>query len=396
MAGPLDGIKILESTTMITGPLAGQMLGDLGAEITKVETPKGGDLFRTFRGGTYSPYFCAYNRNKKSVALDLRDDQGLDIYKKLVREADVLIENFRPGVMDRLGLSSDVLKALNPRLIQCSITGFGPDGPYKKRPAYDTVAQALSGMSSLFLGDDAQITGPTLSDNLTGIFACYGIQGALLERERTGVARRVEVNMLDSSIAFMPDPFLNASLLGIEPGPLMRVKASQSYAVRCADNKMIAIHMSSQEKFWKAMQVSFEREDLGTDPRFDDRVKRIDNYLELAQEFRATAATKASTYWMQRLEENDVPHAPVNTLPEVYEDPQVKHLDTFVTITHPEHGSYTGTRRPVYFDGSRGDQNLNPPPDLNEQGEEVLKSLGLSDDEIGTWNAHNKKLVSGA
>ncbi len=233
MSSVLEGVKVLESTTMITGSLAGSMLGDLGASVIKVENPKGGDPFRVFRGEAYSPHFRAYNRNKKSIALDLRSAQGREIYLELAAEADVLIENFRPGVMDRLDLGLEVLRETNPRLVVCSITGFGADGPYKDRPAYDAVAQAVSGMSSLFLGDDVQLTGPTIVDNMTGINACYGVLGALFERERTGKARRVEVNMLESAIAFMPDPFLNASIMGVEPGPLMRVTASQSYAVRC-------------------------------------------------------------------------------------------------------------------------------------------------------------------
>lgn len=396
MPSLLDGIKIIESTTMITGSLAGCLLGDLGASIVKVENPKGGDPFRVFRGDDYSPHFRAYNRNKESLALDLRSEQGREIYLKLTTEADVLIENFRPGVMDRLGFGMDALKEANPRLIVCSITGFGEDGPYRDRPAYDAVAQGVSGISSLFLGEEPQLNGPTIADNMTGYYACYGIMAALLERERTGRGRRVEVNMLESAIAFIPDPFLNAQLAGVEPGPLMRVSASQSYAVRCADGKMLAIHMSSQEKFWQAMQRAFERPDLGTDPRFVDRTKRIDNYLALAQEFQKTAETQPHTYWTARMEEFDVPFAPVNNLPEVYDDPQVRHLGTFAEITHPEHGPYIGIRRPVTFDGSRDDQPLEPPPDFNEQGEAILRRLGLDDDAVAGWAAHNRALQNDA
>ena len=305
----------------------------------------------------------------------------------------MLIENFRPGVMDRLGLGMDALRDANPRLIVCSITGFGEDGPYRDRPAYDAVAQGVSGISSLFVDKDPQLTGPTIADNMTGYNACYGILAALFARERTGQARRIEVNMLESAIAFIPDPFLNAQILGIEPGPLMRVAASQSYAVRCADGRMLAIHMSSQEKFWQAMQKAFERPDLGDDPRFDDRTKRIDNYLELSAEFRKTAATRPREYWAARLEAHDVPFAPVNSLPEVYDDPQVRHLGTFAEITHPARGSYTGIRRPVTFDGSRDDQPLEPPPDFNEQGEAILRELGLGEVEIAAWAEHNRNLA---
>ncbi len=395
MPSLLDEIRVLESTTIITGSLAGCLLGDLGASIVKVEHPNGGDPFRVFRGDDYSPHFRAYNRNKESIALDLRNKQGRDIYLKLVAESDVLIENFRPGVMERLDLGIEVLRDINPRLIACSITGFGEDGPYMDRPAYDAVAQGLSGITSMFLAsDDAQLTGPTIADNMTGYNACYGVLGALFERERTGRARRVEVNMMESAIAFIPDPFLNAQLAGVEPGPLMRVSASQSYAVRCADGKALAIHMSSQDKFWQAMQRAFDRADLGTDPRFNDRTKRIDNYLELAAEFQKTAVTQSHDYWAKRMASEDVPFAPVNNLPEVYDDPQVKHLDTFTEFTHPKHGSYIGIRRPVAFDGSREDQPLQPPPDFNEQGEAILRRLGLNKNEITAWKAHNRDLAT--
>ena len=275
MARPLAGVRVLESTTMITGPLAGMMLADLGADVIKVENPDGGDPFRSFRGGKYSPYFFAYNRNKRSIALDIRSEEGKTHFKKLVAQCDVLIENSRPGVFARLGLGVDELRRINPKIILCSISGFGPSGPYKDRPAYDAVAQALAGVSSLCFYGEPQITGPTIADSVTGIFAAYGILGALYERAMTGVARTLDVNMLDSTVAFMPDTFLTTTMLNIEPGPLMRVQASQSYAMTCSDGKMIAVHMSSQEKFWKSCTEAFNCAHLMSDPRFDTRAQRI-------------------------------------------------------------------------------------------------------------------------
>ncbi len=390
---PLQGVRVVEATTMITGPLAGMMLADLGAEVVKVENPKGGDPFRTFRGSDHSPHFLAYNRNKRSLALDIRSDQGRQVLLRLIRRADVFIENFRPGVMERLGLGRDILSKENPRLVYCAITGFGSSGPYKDRPAYDAVAQALAGSSSLLFHGDPIITGPSISDNLTGMFACYGILAALVERAQTGRGRSVNVNMLEATIAFMPDPFLAHTMLGVEAEPLMRSRASQSYALRCADGKLLSIHMSSQEKFWKAVLTAFGARHLASDTRFGDRAGRVNNYLVLARELQKVAETAARDHWMKELAANDVPHAPVNTLPEVLADPQVRHLGAFLRMDHPVRGTYQAVRRPVYFDGARDDQPLRLPPDLNADGEAVLRELGCEQEEIDRWRLHNASVA---
>ena len=373
----LDGIRVIELTTMITGPLGGQMLGDLGADVVKIENPRGGDMFRSWRGGLYAAHFLAYNRNKRSLTLNLRAAEGKDILLRLVETADILLENFRPGVMDRLGLGLDVLRARNPKLIYCSITGFGEDGPYRDRPAYDAVAQSIGGVTSMFIDpEDPQLVGPTIADNMTGINACYGILGALVERERTGAARRVDVNMLESTIAFMPDPWSNLLQSGFAQGPLSRVRASQSYALRCGDGKLLALHLSSPPKFWEGVQAAFERPDLGAAPRFAERDSRIENYLDLKAELQAAAETRPRAHWMARLEREDVPFAPIHTLPEAIEDPQVRHLETFFTVAHPEEGEMTLLRRPVRYDGARRDQPARPPPRLGEHTGEVLAELG--------------------
>jgi crotonobetainyl-CoA:carnitine CoA-transferase CaiB-like acyl-CoA transferase len=220
----LKGVRVVELSTVITAPLTGMMLVDLGADVIKIEPPQG-DPFRSFRGGQYSPNFVAYNRGKRSVRLDLRGEPGRAILLKLIARADILLENFRPGVLEKLGLGPDILMGANPRLIHCSITGFGTSGPYRARPAYDNVAVALSGIASLLLDPEhPQSSGPTIPDNATGMFACYGILGALFERERSGRGHRVEVNMLEAGIAFIPDPFANYTRAAIVSDRLTRVR----------------------------------------------------------------------------------------------------------------------------------------------------------------------------
>jgi len=375
-AGSLVGVRVLELTTMITGPLAGMMLGDLGADVIKIENPEGGDPFRSFREGTYSPHFCAYNRNKRSVALDLRSPEGISAFAELVRTSDVLLENYRPGVMERLGFSDDVLVGLNPRLVRCSITGFGTSGPYASRPAYDAVAQALSGMSSLFVEvDDPHLTGPTIADNVAGQYACQGILAALFERERKGTARRVEVNMLDSTLAFIPDPFAYYTQMGLVSDPYLRSNTSQSYVYKCSDARIVAVHLSSQVKFWEGFVKAVECPELLADERFATRTLRITNYEALRGIGARIFARHPRDYWVLLLTRHDVPAAPVYDVTEVFSDPQVKHLDSFMVLRHPEMGEVTSIRRPIYMDGSRGDQPMRPPPALGEHTDEILQPI---------------------
>jgi crotonobetainyl-CoA:carnitine CoA-transferase CaiB-like acyl-CoA transferase len=367
----LEGVRVLELGTTITAPLAAVMLADLGADVIKIERPEG-DPFRSFRGGTYSPHFVAYNRNKRSVVLDLaREDERVRMHA-LLATADVLIDNVRPSVLPRVGLDPALLRERFPRLIHCSITGFGPVGPYRDRPAFDAVAQALSGMSSLFLDPaDPDVTGPTISDNVTGMYACYGILGALFERERSGAGRRLEVNMLEASMAFIADAFAGVTQLGLTITPHTRVASSQSYAFRCADGRLVAIHLSSIEKFWSGLIDALEAPELRADARFATRMDRLERYLELRKLLGERFATRPRSAWIERLERADVPYASVNTVEETLEDPQIAALGTRFTTRHPTEGVISALHSPIHVDGARITPAV-PPPTLGEHTHELL------------------------
>ncbi|MBX9844884.1 MAG: CoA transferase [Xanthobacteraceae bacterium] len=364
---PLEGLKVLDLGTMVTAPLTAMLLGQLGAEVVKVEHPAGGDPFRKTAGSDYSPNFVAYNQNKtSSIQIDLNSAGGRAHFFELVAATDILIENYRPAVMDRLGLGADALAKANARLIHCSITGFGNNGPYVDRAAYDTVGIALSGILHLYL-DPArpQIFGPTLSDNATGLYAFGGVLAALHARDKTGKGQRVELNMLESTIAFVPDAFAYWTQTGASYGPLSRVASSQCFAWVCADGRAISIHLSVPDKFWTSLLNALDAHgSLGSDPRFKSRKERVGNYVSLADELGTIVRTKPRAYWEKVFAEHDLPFAPVNTIPEVLDDPQVRHLGTFETVQHPIKGDVVGIRNPISINGVRG--CVVAPPALGE------------------------------
>jgi crotonobetainyl-CoA:carnitine CoA-transferase CaiB-like acyl-CoA transferase len=356
MVAPLAGMKVIDLGTMITAPLAAMMLGDLGAEVIKVEREDGGDPFRSFNGSLYSPHFVAFNRNKTSMQLDLQSDAGREALLQLVETADVAIDNFRPGVLGRLNLDTAILQARNPRLVHCSITGFGETGPYRERPAYDTVGQALSGIAHLQIDPDRpRLSGTTISDNVTGMYACYGVLAALMERYVTNKGRRIEVNMLEASIAFMPDAFMNLEQLGVSNDPYTRVSFSQAFVMRCKDGKRLALHLSSPDKFWRALVDVLAAPELSSDDRFVTRKGRIANYLALADELRLRFENADREEWMTKLAAKDVPFAPVHRTEDVFADPQQEAMKILRTMTLADGTEARCIQAPLLFDGKRMD-----------------------------------------
>jgi crotonobetainyl-CoA:carnitine CoA-transferase CaiB-like acyl-CoA transferase len=372
----LKGVKIVEQGTFITGPCAGIMLADLGADVIKVESPDG-DPYRAYQGGNYSPHFQAYNRNKRSLALDMKQAGDRAIFDTLIAEADVFIQNFRPGTADRLGAGAKRLQEINPKLVYCSISGFGSDGPYVDRPSYDSVAQALSGFLSVVVDEDRpRFLGPALADAITGIYASYGVLGALFDRSRTGKGRMVEVSMLEAMAHFTVEPYAAYFALGTVPRSQDRPRLAQAHILRTGDGGLIAIHLSSLEKFWTGLLAALDAPELGADARFDTRLKRIDNYDALGRELDQRFSQRATAHWVTKLGASDVPFAPINRVDAAVQDPQVKHLGLMVPVVNP-HAATHAVRPAVQFDGQRADGVL-PAPLLNEHGAAIREQLGKS------------------
>jgi crotonobetainyl-CoA:carnitine CoA-transferase CaiB-like acyl-CoA transferase len=371
----LKGIRVVEMGTYITGPAAGMHLADLGADVIKVERPISGDPFRAFRGGLYSPHFQTYNRNKRSIALDTGEQDDRAVFHDMIGTADVFIQNFRPGVAERLGAGSKELQSINPKLVYCAITGFGQTGPSRDRPAYDTVAQAASAYLRLLTPPASpRVIGPAIADAVTGHYAALGILAALLERFRTGKGRRLDISMLEAMCHFNLDSFTHYFSAGEIMGPLSRPRVSQSYTFACSDDKWIAIHLSSPQKFWEGLVAAAERPDLLADERFAERLKRIEHQQELIDILTPIFATRTRQEWCDILLANEVPHSPAYDSNEALEDPQARHLRIAVEATHPTMGPFKTVRTPFSFDGEP-DLDVLPPPTLDEHGEEIRAEL---------------------
>ncbi len=373
MQPTLAGIRVVEQGTFITGPCAGMMLADLGADVIKVESPDG-DPYRVYHGGQYSAHFQAYNRNKRSLALNMKLKSDCALFDGLVSQADVYIQNFRPGTSERLGAGFERLQQLNPRLVYCSISGFGSSGPYVDRPSYDSVAQALSGFLSVVVDyERPQFLGPALADAITGLYASQGILAALVQRGRTGRGCHVEVSMLEAMTHFAVEPFAAFFALGQTPTSADRPRLAQAYILRTADDRLIAIHLSSLEKFWQGLAAALNSPELLSDPRFNPRERRIAEYETLRLELSARFARQPLDHWVRRLGAEDVPYAPVNRMDDVVRDPQVGHLGIVVPVESP-HTATQAVRPAVQFDGSRA-QSVYAAPLLDQHGDAIRAGL---------------------
>ena len=389
ISGALEGFTCIEVSGHVAGPYAGSLLGDLGCEVIKIELPKGGDTHRgrnpKYEG--YGPTFRALNRNKKSVTLDLRQAKGDEILRKLLATADILLENFRPPTRARLRLNYDELAKLNPKLIHCSISGYGQSGPYRDRPGFDTIGQALGGMMSLVTDlNDPKVAGVSFVDHSAGIFAANGIMAALLARTRTGRGQFIDVSLLQVAIAFI-ESHVADYLNGGEAVTRENFPKGRIYSLLDCEREPFMVHLSGHNDAWEGLLKAAELDALIGDPRFATRKHRTDRHEEIVSTLRAQFRKKPREYWLTRLDANGVPNAPINTIPEVFDNPQIKHLGIPKQITHPKMGTSNLVGSPINLSGTPA-KFFRAAPLLGEQTEEVLARLGYDGNAVKELRAN--------
>jgi formyl-CoA transferase/CoA:oxalate CoA-transferase len=386
MSQVLKGIKVLDLTRALAGPYCTMLLADYGAEVIKVELPGTGDDTRgwgpPFVEGE-SAYFMSINRNKKSLTLDMKNTKSKDILERMIKQSDIIVENFRPGAADRLGLGYEQVKKINPKIIYCSISGFGQDGPYRELPGFDQTLQGMGGMMSITGEPDGppMKVGVAIADISGGMFAGFGIMLALFHREKTGKGQWVDTSLLDSQIAWLTyraGEFFASGKLPEKVGsghpmivPYQAFKAKDEYINIAAGN----------DQLWKRFCKVINMENIMDDPKFVTNAKRVENRKELIAILSKIIETKTGAEWLKLLEDAGIPAGPIYTLDKLFSDPQVLHRKMMVELTHPKAGKIKVTGVPVKLSEAPGEITT-PPPLLGQHNKEVLKDLGYSAEEI--------------
>jgi formyl-CoA transferase/CoA:oxalate CoA-transferase len=385
MKSPLEGLVILDMTRFLSGPFCTMLLGDMGAQVIKIEPPEMGDDTRAwapFIGGQGS-YYLSTNRNKKSLCVDTRKEEGNQLLRRMVGKADVFVENFKPGLMDRLGLDFKSLIALNPSLIYCSISGFGQTGPYRDRPGYDQILQGMSGLMSITGTEESGPVrvGLAIGDIITALFATYGILSALYAREKTGKGQWVTTSILEATVGILTMQAGKYFATGQPPGPAGNHHPVISpYGVYRAQDKPMNIAVGT-ETMWKNFCRVIGSPELEKDGRFQKNNDRVKNRPELNPLIEKALERKTQNEWVEALNEAGIPCGPIYTLDQVFKDPQVLHQKMFLEVAHPKAGRIPMTGLPVQL-SETPPQVFLPPPILGEHTGEVLQKFGFSGEEI--------------
>ncbi len=397
MTGPLHGYRIVDVTSMVSGPSATMLLADQGADVIKIENPNGGDHTRASsnqRAGV-SANFLNNNRNKRSVALNLKDPRGIDALMRLVESADVFIQNFRPGVVDRMGIGEDAVRAAAPDIVYVSISGFGERGQYSHKPVYDPLIQAISGLATIQAGSDLErprLVRTILPDKLTGIVAAQAISAALLARERSGEGQHIRLSMLDTIMAFLWGSDMGSQTFVGHDIPQQDAASFIDLIYETTDGHLSVAVQTNRE--WTAMTRALDKPEWLDDERFKTpalRQQNIDDRLRMTQD---VLRTNSTAYWLDRLEEADVPSAPVLTRGEAINHPQITANEIVVEYDHPRAGRLRQARPAARFSKTPAGLPRSAPL-LGEHTRDALSELGYSDADIAALLADGVAGIAG-
>jgi CoA-transferase family III. len=383
MSGPLNGIHILDLSRVLAGPFCTMILGDLGANVIKVEAPGGSDDTRKwgppFRNGVSAYYLCA-NRNKKSLELDLKTEAGIRAVRHLAQKIDVVIHNFKSDTMERFGIGYSELSSINPRIIYCSITGFGETGPYRHLPGYDFIIQGMSGLMSI-TGDPnsgPQKVGVAITDVLTGLYAAIGIEAALVEREKSGKGQKIDISLYDSAVSSLINIASNYLMSGIVPERLGNRHANiVPYQTFPTQDGELVIAVGNDGQFQELCTI-LGMPELAEDSRFRRNADRVENRETLTQILQSRFRLQPTKYWRKRCEERGIPCGPIQTLEEVFRDPQLKERGMFVEMDHPKAGRIRMVGNPIKFSRTPVSYRLHP-PEPGEHNRELAAEYGMEE-----------------
>ena len=387
MPGPIHGVKVLELAQIMAGPTCGLMLADLGAEVIKIEKIPGGDDTRRFLPPDVNGEAAAFmmmNRNKRGMALDLKTKEGVEVFKRLVKQADVVVENFRKGTLEKLGVGYEELKKINPKIILCEISGYGRTGPYADKGGFDLIAQGMSGLMSITgesKGKPPMKVGAPVTDITAGILAATGVLAALVSRATTGVGQRVDTSLYEAGIVHTYWQSAIASATGVAPGPLGSAHPlTAPYQAFQTKDKWITVGASNQNT-WLKLIDALEVKELQENEKFNSNANRMQNVTELTELLKKELAKKTSAEWLKLFDEKGLPCGPINTVTEMFEDPQTKERKMIVDVKNKKAGSFKAIGMPIKFSETKV-EDTKESPTFGQHTKQILLDHGFKSEEI--------------